>query len=487
MTQHNYTLKKLLLRANKLAFYSLFAGGLFTIGSHLGSPEAESQNETLETPILMASFTPKIGALDELISQSRKPNNIPQHSTNILDESKVSEKILKPEKNKPLSKEDILSDQKNKLSRDFKIPEKLKKRVGFWFDVYTQYTANQHIIHHMDYPWIIYEVVDVTDILNGPGHKWTKYHKSVRHVKNRRLAVMKTLKSLSRKKRFTKLSKEERRIYNLLKQAPGNVKSATKKAHRKMRVQLGQKDFMLSGIENSGRYIEEMEKIFESRNLPLELTRLPLVESSFNEKAFSKVGASGIWQIMPYIGKKFLIMKKNVDERNNPIKATTAAARLLDQNLKIMKTWPLAITAYNHGTGGLLKAVKKMKTNDIVRIIDRYESKSFGFASSNFYTSFLAALYSEKYHEEVFGKIERKERLEYATVTLTKPLRLKNIMKSTGLTKEDFHSLNLDIKKDALNKNVILPRGYKIFLPKESVGQVEALLIPSKGRKVSVR
>ena len=74
----------------------------------------------------------------------------------------------------------------------------------------------------------------------------------------------------------------------------------------RLRYQAGQRDQFTRGIMQSGRYLRQMEEIFKEEGLPIELTRLPFVESSFNLSAKSKVGASGIWQFMR-IDRKILL------------------------------------------------------------------------------------------------------------------------------------------------------------------------------------
>ena len=98
--------------------------------------------------------------------------------------------------------------------------------------------------------------------------------------------------------------------------------------YRRLRSQLGQKDRFLEGYIASGRYLPTMEKIFAAEGLPWELTRLPFVESSFNLAARSKVGASGIWQFMRSTGRLYLKIRGELDERNDPIRATEAVIDL---------------------------------------------------------------------------------------------------------------------------------------------------------------
>jgi membrane-bound lytic murein transglycosylase D len=198
--------------------------------------------------------------------------------------------------------------------------------------------------------------------------------------------------------------------------------------------------------------------------LPTELTRLPFVESSFNENARSKFGASGIWQIMPETGKSYLIVNDRIDERNSPLKATTAAARLLRSYYRAMKSWPLALTSYNNGIGNTQTAVKRAHSHNLATIIARYHRGDFQFASSNFYTCFLAALYAEKYNELIFKNVPREPLQEREIVRLGGRTRVKSIERLTGLDREKLLQYNLDLRA-GLKHNVVLPKGYSLHVP----------------------
>jgi membrane-bound lytic murein transglycosylase D len=145
-----------------------------------------------------------------------------------------------------------------------------------------------------------------------------------------------------------------------------------------------------------------MEHIFRQSGVPIELTRLPFVESSFNVKARSRVGASGIWQFMRYTGRRFMRINYAVDERNEPLRATEAAAKLFRMNYNMLNQWPLAVTGYNHGPAGVQRVVKKFNTDNIVELVDERHGR-FGFASANFYACFLAALEVEKNANKYFS------------------------------------------------------------------------------------
>jgi membrane-bound lytic murein transglycosylase D len=88
---------------------------------------------------------------------------------------------------------------------------------------------------------------------------------------------------------------------------------------------------------------------------------------------------------------RLLMGSHSVSRRSEVFDSTVAAAKLLKQNFDRTQSWPLALTAYNHGLNGVMKAVQRTGSRDLCTIIERYESPSFRFASSNFYAQFLAA------------------------------------------------------------------------------------------------
>jgi len=418
---------------------------------------------------LLSALSPQ-GALSRGFQVQLKPRPSPLLKKSLLP-------LRVPQQNNDVSvKDSILSDQEGRIADEFKVTDKLKPRVAFWFDIYSKYGSTEHVIHHVNYPWVIYNVVDVKPILESKGNRWALYHKAQRYVQNEKKKIRRVLLSLSKKRSYKRLSPVEKKYYELLAVVPGRRRTVFRQAASHLRAQLGQKDFIIKGLQSSNKYLPHIEDVFSKMDLPLEVTRLPLVESSFNEAAFSKVGASGVWQIMPSIGKKFLTLNSAVDERNSPIKATTAAAQLLRQNYRILKSWPLALTAYNHGPGGLLRATKKVGTKDISVIIEKYHSRSFGFASSNFYTSFLAALHVEKYQKEIFGELTKHEPLEIAQVTLTSSIKINDLVKALNIPAENLRALNLDIKRNTWKRNRRLPRGYKVIVPQELSTKLEAYL-----------
>ena len=104
---------------------------------------------------------------------------------------------------------------------------------------------------------------------------------------------------------------------------------------------------------------EEIEK----RNLPLELALLPIVESSFDQFAYSHGRAAGLWQIIPDTGRRFgLEQNWWYDGRRDVVESTQAALDLLEYlNRKFDGDWLHALAAYNTGEGRVFRAIKKNK------------------------------------------------------------------------------------------------------------------------------
>ncbi|MBK9293737.1 MAG: transglycosylase SLT domain-containing protein [Oligoflexia bacterium] len=372
-----------------------------------------------------------------------------------------------------ITSQHILDDSLNKISEEFKVSGHLKKRTSFWIDIYSKYSSRFVLIHDQLRPWIVYKVVDTRDIYEKNSGAATKEANDRILVKKSIRDVRKALLKMEKRKDYSLLSSEEEKYFNLFKNIPGSKRLAFKMAAKSLRAQRGQKDFFRSGLVNGSKYLHEMEGIFAKHDVPIEITKLPLVESSFNEKAVSRVGASGVWQFMPAMGKKYLKITPHTDERNSPIKATEAAAKLLKSNYKILKTWPLAITAYNHGATGLVKAKKLLKTDDLEEIIENYKGARFSFSSQNFYSEFLAALHVETYQEFVFGTLDKPKPLAADSLKLKQKIRVNELAKIAGVTLEEIKLHNPDLKKRVVKSNPFLPAGYTVRLPIGSLERIE--------------
>jgi membrane-bound lytic murein transglycosylase D len=360
----------------------------------------------------------------------------------------------------------ILDDHKNRIGDDFTIPDSIRHRVGFWFDIYTKYPSYIRIVHHSRYPWIKFREFDMTDFLVSPQIEWMRIQKAEKFISSETQKLKAQLLRMSKIKDISKFNDEQKFLSELLAEIPGPRAKVYADAAESMRIQTGQMDFFVEAIMRKSQYIDEMEKIFISMNVPPELTRLPLVESSFNPHAVSKAGAMGIWQFMPGTGRSIMKVNDSIDERRSPMKSTVGAAKYLRGNARYLhNSWALSVLAYNHGPGGVSKALKKRGTRDITVLINSYSGGAFGFASANYYPEFLAALYAEKYQKDVFGKLKALPKIEFEKVTITQAITPHDLARTLALPVEVILGYNLDLKI-VVSKNQPLPVGYVLHVPK---------------------
>jgi membrane-bound lytic murein transglycosylase D len=238
----------------------------------------------------------------------------------------------------------------------------------------------------------------------------------------------------------------------------------------RMRSQRGAKEHFIAGLKISGRYMSRMQKIFREEGLPAELAYLPLVESSFNVHARSSAGAVGMWQFMPDTGKKFLRITEGLDERRDPLVSTRAAARLLKENRALLGNWPLAITAYNHGTEGIFRAIETVGSTDLVEIIRRYQSPTFGFASKNFYAEFLAAVAIARNSDAYFPFLRPYQPLTLHEIEIKRPVAVQSLLKPAAISPRDFFTWNPALSPTAK----LFPVGYRVKLPAQKVDRFAA-------------
>src|SRR5438128_2553053 len=217
----------------------------------------------------------------------------------------------------------------------------------------------------------------------------------------------------------------------------------------------------------------EMERIFREEGLPVELVRLPLIESCFNLRAYSKAGAAGVWQFMPRTGRLFMRVDNLVDERRDPISSTRAAARFLTRVHDMLDTWPLTITAYNHGPDGVARAVSEVGTNDIATIVRDYHGKAFGFASRNFYVEFLAALEVERDHRTYFGDLHGEPPPRVRERRLERALGIEAAARLARIGRSELASLNPALSTLVVTGHRPIPAGYRLRLPESAGGSFE--------------
>jgi len=214
-------------------------------------------------------------------------------------------------------------------------------------------------------------------------------------------------------------------------------------------------------LKRSGRYITQIQQIFRDRDLPPELTYLPIVESSYDIYARSSVGALGIWQFMPRTGREYMRVNTAIDERRDPFESSRAAAAYLKQAYEFLGSWPLAITSYNYGQGGIARAVAEVGSDNLVDLIQRYNHPNWGFAPKQFYAEFIAAVEIGTNLNKYFPDLELDASVEIKEVELSSTTALASVITSSGLSRDEFLGWN-----PALGTATrIVPAGYRVKLP----------------------
>lgn len=342
------------------------------------------------------------------------------------------------------------------LLKNYSLNDRLRKNVGFWIQIYSQYSTHQGLIHDAKYIDHVYEVVDFT-------HHGTR---NTHWIRNEKLKWRKILLSLDQKEDHPEqMTLEEKRVFDLFRDINEPHKFLNAAHRKRLRFQLGQKDVFLEGFYQSGLYLPWMEKVFKDEGVPTELTRLPYVESSFNLKARSKVGASGIWQFMRYTAGLFLKINPAIDERNDPIRESAAAARLLKLNYESLGNWPLAVTAYNHGRKGVMKATRRVGTNRLGQVITEFHARSFGFASSNFFAELLAAIEVDRNASQYFKNAERVKSVDFVEVKIPDYIAVQDIGRQYHLDLKILRELNPALTDEVFSGRLLVPAGYLFRFP----------------------
>ncbi len=243
-----------------------------------------------------------------------------------------------------------------------------------------------------------------------------------------------------------------------------------------IRFQLGQSDRFKEGLVRSGAWASHIAEVFANQGLPAELAVLPHVESSFNPAAYSKVGAAGLWQFMRSTGRRYMRIDNAIDDRMDPFRSTEAAAQLLAYNYRLLGTWPLALTAYNHGAAGMRRAKEAMGTDDIEKIVRNYKSPSFGFASRNFYVSFLAALEIDRNPEKYFGNVEALPEVRFQEITTPSFISIGSLERIVKVERAQLRKLNPALLPTVWNGARHVPKGYRLRLPMDGEKWTSELL-----------
>jgi len=355
----------------------------------------------------------------------------------------------------------------------FPLPADLEDEVNFWRNVYAHWSRGQVAFHDDRYLGLVYEVADL------PGPIEASYTPAQRDwVQARTEHWRSRLDALAdRLGEGRGLSAEERDLLAKIEAAAG--RSAVFGAGERVRSQRGVRERFRRGLEVSGRYDGKFREVFRRHGLPEDLAYLPHVESSFQLNARSSAGASGMWQFMRSTGRQYMTVNGAIDERLDPVVAADAAARYLKGAQERLHAWPLALTSYNHGVGGMLKA-KARYGNDIGRIVHNYDGRYFGFASRNFYAEFLAARHVASHATHYFPEgLHYEPSLDHDVVVLRSDVPAMQLARYYKVPLPTLVELNLAWLPAVQSGVRPVPAGSTVWLPAGATRRVSGAPLSS--------
>lgn len=222
------------------------------------------------------------------------------------------------------------------------------------------------------------------------------------------------------------------------------------------------KDFEAS-YKRSGRYREMIFEELRKEGLPEQLAWMPMIESWYKVNAYSRARALGLWQFISSTGLRFGLKRDQwIDERMDPIKATRAAAKYLNELHSLFGDWTTALAGYNCGEFRVQRVIRAQRINYLDNFWDLYVM--LPRETARFVPRFVATLLiindPDKYG---FDLPQPDPPLSFDTVSINRGVSLASLAKSLGLKEEDLTSLNPELRYKSTPENeysLRVPAGY---------------------------
>jgi len=233
-----------------------------------------------------------------------------------------------------------------------------------------------------------------------------------------------------------------------------------------------QKTRFMQILSDAYIYFPLIQKKLVEEGLPASLVFMAMAESSFNNRAYSRRRATGIWQFMPRTARRCgLRIDMYVDERRDPIKATKAAIIYLKHLYKFFnKKWYLAVLAYNCGEGRVKKAIKKAKSDKLEKLlkIKKGTRRQYLPKETRNYIRKIIAMASISQSENILGDtgnlhfLNRGMSYPMATVKVKAGVTIKEIANAIFMSEKELKKLN-----PALRYGFVPPyvKKFKIYIP----------------------
>jgi len=231
-------------------------------------------------------------------------------------------------------------------------------------------------------------------------------------------------------------------------------------------------------LERSQPFLPYVRQVFRERGLPEDLVFLPFAESGYNAWAYSRAGAAGMWQFMPFTGRKFgLKVDWWSDERRDPFKSTHAAADYLTVLHKMFDDWYLALAAYNAGEGRISRAMKKSGCDNYFDLTK--DRKLLALETRDYVPKFLAIIKIVKNLESLgFQPLDWNQGLEMATLEVQGGTDLLALAKASDMDWKEFNKLNPSFRRHVSNPEAVST----VYLPAEQLALAQDYLAKPTSR-----
>jgi membrane-bound lytic murein transglycosylase D len=236
-------------------------------------------------------------------------------------------------------------------------------------------------------------------------------------------------------------------------------------------------------LARSGRYEDMIRRTLREEGVPQELIYLAQAESGFHPLAVSRAGARGMWQFMGSRAKGYGLERSWwVDDRQDPEKATRAAAHHLHDLYNEFGDWYLAMAAYNSGPGTVQSAVKRTGYADFWEL---YRRNALPKETRNYVPIIVAVTIMAKNPAQYgLDSITKDKPVPYDTVKIDYPIDLRLAAECVDATAEDLSDLNPSLLRMTTPKFTDKGEAFELHLPAGTAAKFETAVaaIPADKR-----
>lgn len=194
-------------------------------------------------------------------------------------------------------------------------------------------------------------------------------------------------------------------------------------------------------LARSGRYEDMIRHTLQEEGVPQDLIYLAQAESGFHPLAVSRAGARGMWQFMGSRAKGYGLERNWwVDDRQDPEKATRAAAHHLKDLYAQFGDWYLAMAAYNSGPGTVQSAVKRTGYADFWEL---YRRNVLPKETRNYVPIIVAVTIMAKNPDQYGLNLVVKDKpVPFESVKIDYPIDLRLVAECVDASSDELQDLN---------------------------------------------